>query len=522
MTNIKQLHQAAEQAINKRDYIKAHGYCVAIIKAQPEHADAYFLLGIIHIELGQIKKAIELLNKAVTILANEEYYAYLAKCYSLQGNVAETVAWAKKAPHHNIKQALTLDTVGVALSRVGMHEKALEYFNKALSLQDDNPAYYYNYAVACKFCGDFTAAKTAFERAISLRPNYHEAYYALAELGHTDSSDNHIGVLKQLLGETDDIAATLHLGHALAKEYESIGNFSDAFKTLASCKKTKQNKLAYHFSQDQALFDIAQPHNWSMSSENNGDSSAAPIFVVGMPRSGTTLVERIISSHTDVNSCGELQDFPLAVKELSQSQSNKIIDLPTFQAARMINLKALGERYLQRTEAVRCNNKYFIDKLPFNFFYIGLIRQALPNAKIVCLLRNPLDTCIGNYRQLFGFNNPHTMYSYDLMNTARFYRQFHVLVERWQQVGTDNFYLLNYEQLVAKPEQQIKQLIEFCGLEWQEQCLRAEDNPAPVSTASKVQVREPINSRSVGRWHKFKPHTDELEAFFLEHGIAIE
>jgi tetratricopeptide (TPR) repeat protein len=522
VTNIKQLHQLAEQAINQRDYIKAHGYCVAIIKAQPDHGDAYFLLGIIHIELGQIKKAIELLKKAVSLLANDEYYAYLAKCYSLLGNVAETLAWAKKFSHQNIQQALTLDTLGVALSRVGMHKDALEYFDKALSLQQNNPAYYYNYAVACKFCGDFNAAKTAFEQAIKLRPDYHEAYYALAELGQVDKDHNHIEVLKQLLLETDDAVATLHLGHALAKEYESIGLYGEAFTVLASSKKKKQSKIDYEFSQDQQLFDLAKPHYWQLSCENTGFSSAAPIFVVGMPRSGTTLVERIISSHGDVNSCGELQDFPLAVKEISKTQTNKIMDVATFQAAQTLDFRALGQRYMQRTEAVRGSYKHFVDKLPFNFFYIGLIRRALPNAKIVCLLRNPMDTCIGNYRQLFGYNNPHTNYAYDLMNTARFYQHFYTLAQQWQQAKTDSFYLLNYEKLVAEPEQQIKDLIGFCGLDWQPQCLHAENNTAPVSTASKVQVREPINSRSIGRWKKFKPYTDELEAFFHKQGIAIE
>jgi hypothetical protein len=177
---------------------------------------------------------------------------------------------------------------------------------------------------------------------------------------------------------------------------------------------------------------------------------------------------------------------------------------------------------MQRTEAVRGSYKHFVDKLPFNFFYIGLIRRALPNAKIVCLLRNPMDTCIGNYRQLFGYNNPHTNYAYDLMNTARFYQHFYTLAQQWQQAKTDSFYLLNYEKLVAEPEQQIKDLIGFCGLDWQPQCLHAENNTAPVSTASKVQVREPINSRSIGRWKKFKPYTDELEAFFHKQGIAIE
>jgi hypothetical protein len=290
---------------------------------------------------------------------------------------------------------------------------------------------------------------------------------------------------------------------------------------LNKSKQQKMRSIEYTFDQDQLLFDCIRQTQFSNGDGQPGCSSDKPIFVIGMPRSGTTLVERIISNHTEVKSCGELQDFGVAVKELTKTPSNKVLDIETLQAANSIDFSALGQRYIERTQAVAGHENHFIDKLPFNFFSIGLIRNAVPNAKIICLIRNPMDTCIGNYRQLFSINSPYYSYAYDLLTTGRFYREFYNLVNDWQQLETDHLKILNYERLVADPDGEIRQLIDFCGLEWQEQCLHAEQNKAPVSTASKVQVREPINAKSIGRWRKFQPHTDALQDYFTEQGIPI-
>jgi len=240
-----------------------------------------------------------------------------------------------------------------------------------------------------------------------------------------------------------------------------------------------------------------------------------------MPRSGTTLVERIISSHDSVTSAGELQDFGMSIKELTQTKSNKVLDIETITAAYDLDFEALGKTYLNRTRTITGDAPHFIDKLPFNFFYVDLIKRALPNAKIICLLRNPMDTCIGNYRQLFTINNPYYGYSLNLKTTAQFYSEFHQLAHHWQSQENSNFMLLNYEDLVAEPIQQIKKIIKFCDLPWQESCLNFHTNKAPVSTASKVQVREPINNKALGRWKKYQSNTLQAQSILIEQGIAF-
>jgi Flp pilus assembly protein TadD len=525
MNNISQLHKIAEQAINQRDYQLAHQSCLTILEVDPHHADAYFLLGIINSEIGQINKAIQLFNRALSLKSTDEYLVHLCKCYALQGNMNEALVAADKINLEQLNHALSLDTLGVALSRIGLHQRALTVFEKALSINDRNPAYYYNYAVSAKFAGLFGQAREAFERAIVLKPNYYQAHFALSDLGENQQHAHHLGRLIALNKPNLLPDAALHIGHALAKEYEARGQYQAAFSALSAAKNKKLATLDYQFERDQALFVAAKSAigkgNKNGASPHAGYADPAPIFVVGMPRSGTTLVERILSNHSDVDSCGELQDFGLAVKELTATTSPYVLDLETLHLGQQLDMHALGQRYIERTQAVRQGAKRFVDKLPFNFFYIGLILQALPNAKIIMVQRNPMDTCIGNFRQLFSIHSPYYAYSFNLLNIGRFYQEFYQLGQYWQHHQSANVFQLCYEQLVREPQTEVQKLLKFCDLAWQAQCVNVESNTAPVSTASKVQVREPINTSSIGRWQKYAESTIELQQFFKTQNLPF-
>jgi tetratricopeptide (TPR) repeat protein len=522
MSTINQLHHQAQSAINRRDYHAAHALCVQIVKLNPAHADSYFLLGIINSEVGQIHKAIKLIEKAIFYAPNPEYFAYLAKCLSLKGDMGNALIAIERAPVEQIKSASTLDTLGVALSRVGHHERAIGYFEKALKIQNDNPFYFYNFGVSCKFAGRFAVAQQAFEKAIALKPDYYPAHFALSDLGKVSPQRNNIARLNALIDTQPDSEGGLLLGHAIAKEYEALGEYSNAFAELIQAKKNRLADRPYDFSEDKSLFDVigkTSKLQEIVHKASIGCQSKRPIFIVGMPRSGTTLVERIISNHSAVVSGGELQDFGVALKELTQTPSAKVLDTETLEAATRVDFRQLGERYIERTNIVGPNAPHFVDKLPFNFYYVHLIRRALPNAKIICMLRNPMDTCVGNFRQLFTINSPYYAYSFNLLTIGYFYKEFYNLATSWKKAEDKNIMVLNYEELASNPTTKIPQLIDFCGLNWQEQCLHAERNTAPVSTASKVQVREPINTSSIGRWERYKPHTTELEKYLTEQHI---
>lgn len=527
MSTIQHLHQQAVQLINQRQFIQAHPLCVQLVKLNPEFADAYFLLGVINLEIGQVAKAAKLIEKAISKQQRIDYIAQLARIYALQGNYNQVAKWVGNLSETKLDSPQVLDTVGVALSHVGLHEKAVKFFKKAITLDNQNPSYQYNLGISAKFLGQVHEAKHSFERAIALKSDYFQAYFALSDLGGITEQENHLAQHRHLLKSGKlSLDGRLHIAHASAKELESMQKYDEAFTLLSTEKATKLKSLRYDFAQDQAIFDFAAKQisqlyeNPSLTNlAEVGYSSEQPIFIVGMPRSGTTLVERILTSHSEVTSAGELQDFGIAVKELTKTVSNKVLDVETLKVADSIDMKALGRRYIERTQAVRGTTKHFVDKLPFNFFYISLIRQALPNAKIICLLRNSIATCVGNFRQLFSINSPYYFYSYDLANTAMFCAEFYELAKQLQNLQDPNVQVVEYESLVEHPESETRKLIEFCGLDWEAQCLAIEKNKTAVSTASNMQVRQPINRKFLDRWKNYEAHLDHVKGIFDQRKI---
>jgi hypothetical protein len=242
-----------------------------------------------------------------------------------------------------------------------------------------------------------------------------------------------------------------------------------------------------------------------------------------MPRTGTTLVDRILSSHREVGSAGELQAMPLTIKQLAGTSSRTVIDQVTVEASRDIDPAAIGATYLERAGHHRPEGtRRFIDKLPANFLYAGYIAQALPSAPIVCLRRNPMDTVWSNYKNLFASQSAYYAYSYDLMDTARYFVRFDRLIDLWEILWPGRVLQLSYEELVADQEGQTRLLLEHCALDWDETCLSFHENTAAVATPSAAQVRRPLNADSVGKW---RAHEEELRPFaeWLEaQGFAID
>jgi hypothetical protein len=238
-----------------------------------------------------------------------------------------------------------------------------------------------------------------------------------------------------------------------------------------------------------------------------------------MPRTGTTLVERILSSHPQVFAAGELTNFGLASKRATGTGSNRVLDPETLVASASCDAYALGETYLDSTRPRTGHTERFIDKMPLNFFYAALIRRALPNAKIVCLRRNPLDTCLSNYRQLFATGFSYYDYAYDLLDIGRYFAGFSKLADHWARTLGGNYLEVHYERVVENTPQEARRLLEFCELPWDPACVAFERNAAPVATASSVQVRQPIYRTGLERWRHYQRELAPLEVLLRAEGL---
>jgi hypothetical protein len=239
-----------------------------------------------------------------------------------------------------------------------------------------------------------------------------------------------------------------------------------------------------------------------------------------MPRTGTTLVERILSSHTEVASAGESQNFGVLLKRAAGTPSARVLDEATLEQAHSVDYEALGRRYLEQTRPP-LDRPRFVDKMPLNFFYLGAMARALPTARFVVVRRNPLDTGLGNFRQLFATGFRYYDYALDLRDIARYYAAFDRLVAHWQRVLPGRVHEIGYERLVLDQRVETERLLAHCGLAWEAGCLEFEKNPAPVATASAVQVRRGLDSTGIGRWRRFERQLEPLITELQNVGVAL-
>lgn len=505
MSEIKQLHQFAQAALNRKQFPQAQQALIKILNQQPDFYDAYFLLGVMEAEFGQFTKATALIEKAVVLHKSAEYYAHLAKCYAMLGDSIKTHEAVSQAESLNVSSALTLDTLGVALSRLNEHSKAIVYFQRAIA-KKETAAFYYNLGSSQTFSGLFDEARESYEKAIALEPLFYQAHSSLSHLGGISAEHNHIERLKLVYAKMPHADAKLHISHALAKELESLGQYQECFNFLERAKAEKRRHIDYRFERDLALFEqlttvFSEP---GFAKVNNDFNNSQAIFITGMPRSGTTLVERVLTNSTGVKSAGELQDFGLTLKRLAKTKSQFILDRETLEASKNIDYSELGASYIKCVEPMLEHGQRFIDKTPLNVLYAGHIIKAMPNVKILCVIRNPMDTIWGNYKQMFSLNDPYYQYAFEQRDIAKYYLQFVALAEFWQRCYPNNFSIVKYDEFVREPETIGKAFTEFCNIPWSQAMLDITSNKSAVATASSVQVRSAINTKSLGQWQKLE------------------
>jgi tetratricopeptide (TPR) repeat protein len=510
-------------AFNRRDWPRVQQLANRLLPGMPQHPLLRFIAGVAEMELQNMPMALTHLHVAAELEPRRADFAIqFAKALTQVKMTREALAVADKAMALAPNDPIALDTLGVIFTQAHAHAKATVAFRSATALAPAVASYRFNLATALVAVGGIDAAETELEACIRIDPCYWKAHLTLSQLRKQTPASNHIARMQSLLaGRNDDQDAQTYLHMALAKECEDCNDYPAAFTHYTQGKTSARKGLGYSIAQDEAMFEAIAEAFPAHQETAPGCQTNEPIFVIGMPRSGTTLVERIITSHPDVFSAGELMNFGVLLKHATGSQTPRLFDTDTIARTRGLNWQAIGAEYLASTRPATGHTPRFIDKLPHNFLYAGWIARALPNAKIVCLRRNPLDTCLGNFRQLLPLQSPYYAYSFDLLDTGRYYAMFTRLIAHWQRVIPGRILEVQYEGLVESQEAHTRRLLEFCGLPWHDGCLRFEQNDAPVNTASAVQVRKPVYRNALQRWRKYESQLEGLCAVLRECGIHL-
>jgi tetratricopeptide (TPR) repeat protein len=434
----------------------------------------------------------------------------------------EGVAAARRAAEISAPDARLLQALAKVHSERNEPAEAKPLLARARELLPLDPAILYDSAVCHFYLNEMDEAATLLERVLTLAPGNGFALYVRSQLRTQTAASNHVEHLRNTLMRPQirrqDAISTYF---ALAKELEDLGEYQESFAALSEGNRVKRSTLAYDVRNDLDAMQNVMTHfsREALAQAAPGETAAGPIFIVGMPRTGTTLVERILGSHADVVSLGELVDFPAEMTALAErayvSSGSKEPDL--LRAALQMDFAELGRNYLQAVQPLAGGHKYFVDKLPFNFRYCGLIHQALPNAKIVHLTRDPLDTCYAVFKTLF-INAYH--YSYQLDELAQFYVEYRRTMAHWHAVLPGVICDVSYEELVADPPTQCRRLLDWCGLPWQDDVLDFHRSRVASTTASAAQVRKPIYTSSVQKWRNFAQQLQPVVRRLAEAGLV--
>ncbi len=493
---------------DQAEYDRAADHARRAIELNPRLADAYINLAGVETARQRYFEALRWLD-ALLMFAPDHAVALAAKALALKklDRLEEALAAAEKAIAAAPNNAEARNAQGLVLQALGKFDAALAAFDSAAALPGTVAEQaLVNRAILFMERGDSAAAETAFELAVKTFPRSASAWFNRADFKKFEAGDPAIAAMQSLAEQAGDISHgdKMLLHFALGKAFLDTGESARAFAHLDAGNRMKRAQIDYDAqatSQWMQSIAAAFPAELLRGIGGQGAASAMPVFVLGMPRSGTTLVEQILASHPAIHGAGELSHIQNIVTGLG--------DFPASVAALPAErLRTLGEKYLDQLRKLSGGRPHVVDKMPVNFAYAGLIHLILPGAKIIHCRRDPVDTCLSCYSKLFSAEQA---FSYNLAELGAFHRDYQTLMAHWRAVlPAQNFLEVDYEDVVADLEREARRMLEFLGLPWDPACLDFHETKRPVRTASVNQVRQKLYKSSAGRWRKHARHLGPL------------
>ncbi len=493
---------------------KAEELCRQFMQQNPQHIDGMRILAEIAVRSGVLEDAEFLLESAVAFDASHrqariDYVQVLSKRQRFQKAVEEAKALLDKTPDNPQLQSL----YAIQCMQLGDYETALELFDKILERVPHDPVTNVSKGHALKTGGRSGEAVEAYRAALGSQPLYCDAWYSLANLKVYRFDDAELSAMEALesnphLGGQDRV----YLQFALGKAYEDRADYAQSFQHYAKGNAIKKAQLQYRAEgTTKECDDQIAACTPEVLARETGCEAPDPIFILGLPRAGSTLLEQILSSHSMVDGTMELPNvlsISGKLRRLGQRQGNQKypFNLAELSAEQ---LAILGEEYIRDTRIHRLGAPFFIDKMPNNFRHIGLIKLMLPNAKVIDARRDPMSCCFSGFKQLFAEGQ---MFSYDLEDIGQYYLDYVRLMEHWDQVLPGFVLKVQHEHVVSDLETEVRRLLDFCGLPFEESCLEFHKTERNVRTPSSEQVRQPIFSTALEQWKHFEPWLGPLKA----------
>jgi len=485
------------------------------VRLDPKNANYNSDLGEMYRRVGILDQAVKFNLEAVKLnseLDNTNYNLGLA--YFDKENFDKAIVHFKKAIEINPKHGFAWNNLGSSFEKLDKLQLAHEAYQKAVDLNGNHLEALNNLATTNTQFNKADEAIKIFNKAIDVHPHFFEAHFNLSALKKYTKEDPHFRLLQEVPQHKKQFNAfeAIRYHFAYGKSLDDVGEYDNAFNQYNLGNQLQSKLTPYNQKKnDEIVSKTIEIFNINfinkLKSESVNDNNRTPIFIVGMPRSGTSLIEQILDSHQSIYGAGELKDLSESlesnVKKLSNEQNLDFIG-----KAKKSFFEEVGNDYLNKVWELSPNSKYISDKMPGNFFNIGLIYLAFPHAKIIHSMRDPMDSCFSNFTKLFKDD---MRFTYNQENIGNYYKDYHTIMEHWRKVLPSDFIChMKYEDMINDTEKEARRLTSFIGLDWDPNCLKFYDNNRNVKTASMMQVRKPIYKSSLARWKNFTKHLKPL------------